>query len=154
MTIGVDVPAAAHSVDFVRVGGLRLRVARRGSGPPLLLINGIGAPLEMWESFAKRIARREVVMFDLPGSGESQAPGAPMRMSGFARVVEDLMGVLDLPRADVLGYSFGGLVAQELARRAPARVRRLVLCATLAGVPSVPPDPLVLLLMSTPLRYR
>jgi pimeloyl-ACP methyl ester carboxylesterase len=120
----------------------------------LVLINGIGAPIEMWESFTRRLPDRELILFDLPGSGRSEPPKLPMRMSGFARVVVALMDVLGISRADVLGYSFGGLVAQELARRAPSRVRKLVLCATSAGIPSVPPDPLVMLLMSTPLRYR
>ena len=139
--------------EFVRVGDLMLRVARRGSGPPLLLINGIGAPIEMWEPLARRLDGRELITFDLPGSGQSRPPAAPMRMSGFARVVLGLLDALGQQRVDVLGYSFGGLVAQELARRAPARVRRLVLCATAAGVPSVPASPVAAALMLTPLRY-
>jgi pimeloyl-ACP methyl ester carboxylesterase len=142
------------AAGYVQVDGLRLRVERRGAGPPLVLINGIGAPIEMWEPFTRRLPDRELILFDLPGSGRSQPPRLPMRMSGYARVVVELMDVLGLGRADVLGYSYGGLVAQELARRSPVRVRKLVLCATFAGVPSVPPDLLVLLLMSTPLRYR
>jgi pimeloyl-ACP methyl ester carboxylesterase len=54
---------------------------------------------------------------------------------------------------DVLGYSFGGVVAQEFARRHPERVRRLVLCATLPGWPSMPGDPVASWLMLTPARY-
>src|SRR4051794_35294024 len=145
--------AGGVRVRVVRAGGRRRRVAGAGPGPPLLLINGIGAPLEMWANFARRIRGRQVVMFDLPGSGRSQSPTLPMRMSGFARVTEALLDELDLPSVDVLGYSFGGAVAQELARRAPDRVRRLILCATFPGIPSVPPDPVVLALMATPLRY-
>lgn len=139
--------------EFVRVDGLQLRVARRGSGPPLLLINGIGAPIEMWEPLARRLDGREVITFDLPGSGRSRPPAVPMRMSGFAGVAAGLLDVLGRRRVDVLGYSFGGLVAQELTRRAPARVRRLILCATAAGVPALPPQPLAFMLMATPLRY-
>jgi poly(3-hydroxyoctanoate) depolymerase len=139
--------------EFVSVGDLRLRVARRGSGPPLLLINGIGAPIEMWEPLARRLDGREVITFDLPGSGRSRPPAVPMRMSGFAQVAAGLLDVLGHERVDVLGYSFGGLVAQELTRRAPARVRRLILCATAAGVPVLPPQPLAFMLMATPLRY-
>jgi pimeloyl-ACP methyl ester carboxylesterase len=54
---------------------------------------------------------------------------------------------------DVLGYSLGGVIAQELARRAPERVRRLILCATSPGLGSVPPNPVPALLMLTPARY-
>ena len=123
MSFLVDVPTATGELwteDFVRVGGLRLRVARQGSGAPLLLINGIGAPLEMWRPLARRLPGRELVMFDLPGSGRSQTPALPLRMAGLARVVTDLLDELGLRTVDVLGYSLGGLVAQELARRAPS----------------------------------
>lgn len=157
MSIAMNLPAAPEAMrseEFVRVGDLRLRVARWGSGPPLLLINGIGAPIEMWRPLAQRLQGRELIMFDLPGSGRSRPPAVPMRMSGFARAAIALLDALGLARVDVLGYSFGGLVAQELAHRAPLRVRRLILSATVAGVPSLPPDPFALLLMATPLRYQ
>lgn len=55
--------------------------------------------------------------------------------------------------SDVLGYSFGGALAQELARRAPERVRRLVLCATAPGLGGSPPRPLAALMLATPARY-
>ena len=63
------------------------------------------------------------------------------------------MDALALERADVLGYSFGGALAQELARRAPDRVRRLVLCATGPGLGGVPPRPMAALMLATPARY-
>jgi poly(3-hydroxyalkanoate) depolymerase len=138
---------------FVEVAGLRLRVARQGTGDPLLLITGIGANLEMWAPFARRVEDRELVAFDAPGTGLSQRPRMPLRMGGLADVVRELMDVLALERADVLGYSFGGGLAQELARRAPDRVRRLVLCATGPGLGGAPPRPLAALVLATPARY-
>ena len=74
-------------------------------------------------------------------------------MRQLARVVRELMDVLALERVDVLGYSFGGALAQELARRAPDRVRRLVLCATAPGLGGVPPKPMAALMLATPARY-
>jgi poly(3-hydroxyalkanoate) depolymerase len=139
--------------SYVRAAGLRLRVARQGRGRPLLLITGIGANLEMWAPFARRMSGRELVAFDAPGTGLSQRPRMPIRMGGLANVVRELMDVLALERADVLGYSFGGGLAQELARRAPERVRRLVLCATGPGLGGVPPRPLAALMLATPARY-
>ena len=62
-------------------------------------------------------------------------------MSGLARVVAEMLDVLGLERVDVLGYSFGGGLAQELAYRAPERVRRLVLCATAPGLGGMPAAP-------------
>jgi poly(3-hydroxyoctanoate) depolymerase len=68
-------------------------------------------------------------------------------------VVTEMLDELGYGQLDVLGYSLGGIVAQELARRAPERIHRLVLCATTPGVPSIPPDPIVTALMLTPARY-
>src|SRR3954449_6968613 len=138
---------------YVRAAGLRLRVGRHGSGPPLLLITGIGAHLDMWSPFARFAGDRELIAFDPPGAGLSQRPRRPLRMGGLADVVAQLLDVLRLDRVDVLGYSFGGALAQELARRAPDRVRRLVLCATGPGLGGVPPRPLAALMLATPARY-
>src|SRR5450755_2826669 len=113
--------------EFVRAGGLRLRVGRHGAGRPLLLITGIGANLDMWAPFARLVGDRELIAFDPPGAGLSQRPRRPLGMRGLAGVVRELLDALGLERVDVLGYSFGGALAQELAHRAPDRVRLLVL---------------------------
>jgi poly(3-hydroxyalkanoate) depolymerase len=138
---------------IVRAGGLKLRVERRGEGAPLLLITGIGAHLDMWTPFADVAGERELVAFDPPGAGLSQRPLLPLRMSGLARVVTELLDALGLEQVDVLGYSFGGGLAQELAHRAPDRVRRLVLCATAPGLGGSPPRPMAALMLATPARY-
>jgi poly(3-hydroxyalkanoate) depolymerase len=139
--------------SYVTAAGLRLRVARHGTGAPLLLITGIGAHLDMWAPFARHAGERELIAFDPPGAGLSERPRLPLRMSGLARVVTELLDALGLERVDVLGYSFGGGLAQELAHRAPARVRRLVLCATAPGMGGSPPRPMAALMLATPARY-
>jgi poly(3-hydroxyoctanoate) depolymerase len=139
--------------SFVTAAGLRVRVARIGAGRPLLLITGIGANLDMWAPFARLIGNRELIAFDPPGAGLSQRPRFPLRMHALARVVSQLLDALELERVDVLGYSFGGALAQELARRAPNRVRRLVLCATAPGLGGIPPRPVAALMLATPARY-
>jgi poly(3-hydroxyalkanoate) depolymerase len=141
------------------VAGSRLRVSRgTGSGgagrqPPLLLVNGIGGTLEMWSPLRQALGDRSVIAFDMPGSGMSPPHTVPVRMRGLAALIAELVARLGHQRVDVLGYSFGGVVAQELARRHPERIRRLVLCATLPGWPSVPADPIAWWLMLTPARY-
>src|SRR3954462_5213357 len=135
---------------YVRAAGLRLRVGRHGSGPPLLLITGIGAHLDMWSPFARFAGDRELIAFDPPGAGLSQRPRRPLRMGGLADVVAQLLDVMRLDRGDGLGYSFGGALAQELARRAPDRVRRLVLCAARPGLGGSPPRPLPPPLLAPP----
>jgi poly(3-hydroxyalkanoate) depolymerase len=144
---------ADWNATFVEAGGLRLRVGRQGAGRPLLLITGMGAHLDMWAPFARVVGDRELIAFDAPGTGLSQRPRLPLRMHGLAQVVRELLDVLALGRVDVLGYAFGGAVAQELARRAPERVRRLVLCATAPGLGGSPPRPLAALMLATPARY-
>ena len=142
-----------RNTTFVHAGGLRLRVSRQGEGRPLLLITGIGANLDMWAPLARLMTDRELVAFDPPGAGLSQRPRAPLRMRQLAGVVRELLDRLALERVDVLGYSFGGGLAQELAHRAPDRVRRLVLCATAPGLGGVPPKPVAALMLATPARY-
>jgi poly(3-hydroxyalkanoate) depolymerase len=138
----------------VRVGGLVVRVSTQdGDGVPLLLITGIGAHVGMWEPFAQEIPGHRIVAFDAPGTGGSQLPWVPMRIPALASHVLALLDVLGLDRVDVLGYSWGGGLAQVLARRAPQRVRRLVLCATSVGLGGIPPTPLAALLLATPARY-
>ena len=148
MVSGVDGNPA-----FVAAGGLRLRIGRQGAGRPLLLITGIGAHLDMWTPFLRLAGDRELIAFDAPGTGLSQRPRRPLRMHDLARIVGELLDALRLERVDVLGYSGGGALAQELARRAPGRVRRLVLCATSPGLGGSPPRPLAALMLATPARY-
>lgn len=138
------------------VRGTRIRVSVRGEGRPLLLVMGIGASLDLWEPLEAAMVPRgyQVISFDLPGAGGSPALVPPRRMSGLARLAIALLDELDLAEVDVLGVSFGGIVAQEIARQAPARVRRLVLCATGPGLGGPPGKLSALRHMVTAKRYR
>lgn len=137
----------------VQVGRTLIRIADVGEGPPLLLINGIGGNIEMWEPVASRLQGRRLVMFDIPGCGESPPLPRRLRMPGYARLVASLLDVLRIDRADVLGYSWGGALAQQVAVETPGRVRSLALCATIPGLGGRPPAPWVVPLMATPARY-
>jgi poly(3-hydroxyoctanoate) depolymerase len=151
-----ELPRGEASEDFhktVVVGGLRLNVVVRGRARPLLVISGIGANIEMCEPFARELRRTRLIMFDLPGAGASSTPTRPI---GFARLVSAIEGLLDelgVDQVDVLGVSMGGGLAQQLARRAPERVRRLVLVATGCGIGMVPGRPWALAVLASPLRY-
>jgi poly(3-hydroxyalkanoate) depolymerase len=143
-------------IRFVDVDGVRLRTSVRGSGPPLLVITGLGASLDVGEPFEHELARRgvQVVSFDAPGVGGSTGYVWPRRMRGVARTVRKMVEALGHDRIDVLGVSLGGAVAQQLAYHAPNLVRRLVLAATGPGLGGVPGSPTALLALATPRRYH
>ena len=146
-----------RTIRFVGIGadGVQMRTSVRGSGPPLLLITGIGASLDLGAPFERELAARglQVISFDAPGIGQSTPYTWPRRMPGIARTVERMLDALGYQRVDVLGVSLGGVIAQQLAHQVPARVRRLVLAATGPGLGGVPGSPRVLLSLATPRRY-
>jgi len=143
------------TIRFVDVDGVRLRTSTRGSGPPVLLITGIGASLDVGAPFERELAARrlQVISFDAPGVGQSTAYAWPRRMGGVAGTVRRMVEALGHRRVDVFGVSLGGVVAQQLAHQAPHLVHRLVLAATGPGLGGVPGSPRVLLSLSTPRRY-
>jgi pimeloyl-ACP methyl ester carboxylesterase len=136
------------------VGGLRLAVRERGSGHPLLLVNGLGGNVDMWGPAQERLSKRaRTIAFDTPGTGRSQTARLPLPIPAVARVMVQLLDELGHERVDVLGYSWGGLAAQQLAHSAPERVRRMALAGTSCGWGGVPGDLRALALLVTPLRY-
>jgi poly(3-hydroxyalkanoate) depolymerase len=143
-------------VRTVQVGEVRLRTSVRGSGRPLLLVTGLGASLDLAEPFERALAARgrQVVSFDAPGIGGSTPYRSPRRMPGLVRTVTGMLDVLGYDQVDVFGVSLGGVVAQQLARQAPDRVRGLVLAATAPGVGGLPGAPSALRHLATPRRYR
>lgn len=138
---------------IVQVGPHRLRVSIRGEGRPVLLINGLGASIAMWTALHEDLTGLQVISFDAPGTGRSSAPTAPYRMSALADMTAGLLDALGHDQVDVVGYSFGGVLAQQLARDHPRRVRRLVLCATTPGWGALAGDVASLLAVMTPVRY-
>lgn len=140
--------------ELVDVRGLRLRISIHGRGRPLLLLNGIGASLELLEPLRRALHDVETIGVDLPGSGRSATTIFPRSLRAHARLVDELLAVLGYGSVDVLGVSWGGALAQEVALRHPARVRKLVLAATTAGWFCVPGSAAALRVLATPRRYH
>jgi poly(3-hydroxyalkanoate) depolymerase len=142
----------------ITVSGQRLRVAIRsgnGTRTPLLLVNGIGVNLEVFQQFVDALdPATEVMRFDVPGTGGSPAPRVPYRFSAHARLVTQILDQLGYPQVDVLGVSWGGGLAQQFAYQFPERCRRLVLVSTGTGALMVPGRPSVLAKIASPRRYQ
>jgi pimeloyl-ACP methyl ester carboxylesterase len=143
---------------FLRLGARTVRVRVRpgtGDGPPLVLANGIGAPLEVLDPFVTALDPAfEVVRFDVPGVAGSPTPRLPYPYQLHARLLGKVLDELGHDRVDVLGISWGGGLAQQFAFQNPRRCRRLVLVATGTGSLMVPGSPRVLARMLTPRRHR
>jgi poly(3-hydroxyoctanoate) depolymerase len=120
----------------VSANGYQLNVHVEGEGEPLLLINGLTRPLSSWLLFTQALSGRRIISFDAPGVGESENSLLPLSIAQLATMCVTVLDELELDRVDVLGYSLGGAVAQELAARYPSRVLHLVLAATSCGIGS------------------
>jgi poly(3-hydroxyalkanoate) depolymerase len=143
----------------VALRGRRLRVAvRRATAPgrvPLLLMGGIGARLELLQPFVDALpAELEVIRFDVPGIGGSPAPVLPYHLTTLAPLVGALVRRLGHDTVDVLGFSWGGALAQQFAVAHRTLCRRLVLVATGTGTLMVPAHPRVLARLLTPRRHH
>jgi poly(3-hydroxyoctanoate) depolymerase len=107
----------------------------------VLLLNGMSRPMESWAPFADELHDRTIIAFDGPGVGASQTPVVPYSMPMLADIAARVLDAVGVEKADVVGYSHGGAVAQQMAVGHPARVNRLVLLATACGVGAVPGRP-------------
>jgi pimeloyl-ACP methyl ester carboxylesterase len=133
------------------VQGLRTRVQVQGDGPALLLVNGIWGELVSWRRLLPHLAGFRTIAFDAPGIGDTEFPPYPMSLPALARFAVGVLDAIGEPRAHVLGISFGGLVAQQVATIAPGRVDRLVLVSTSSGLLHMPGQPAALLRLLSPL---
>lgn len=141
----------------VEVFGKSIRVAvwpGDEAKTPLMLLNGIGASLELLVPFADALGNREIVAFDVPGSGESEATVLPYRMWMLSMLASGVLNKLGYGQVDVLGVSWGGAFAQQFALQNPRRCRRLILAATSQGILMVPPKLSVLAKFMTPKRFN
>jgi len=126
--------------ETIRVMRLRTRVLTAGdrasSGTPVLLIHGVGGWAENWREVMEPIAAsgRRAVAVDLPGFGETEAPGRVAHFGPsnayYPEFVLALMDVLELPAAHLVGSSMGGAVAYMAAVTAPERAPSLTLVAS------------------------
>jgi pimeloyl-ACP methyl ester carboxylesterase len=118
---------------FVEVAGVRLYWAEMGkasAAPPVVLLHGLNNSCLSWSQVAPLLATdRRVLMPDLPGHGRSERPNAGYELDWYARIIARWLEALGIEKADIVGHSFGGGIAQMLLLESPTLVRRLVLVA-------------------------
>lgn len=146
--------AANIDIQHAQIGCARIRYAvKPGVGEPLLLCNGIGANLELMLPLLKYL-KRPVVVLDLPGTGGSESTFFWPSLRRYSRFA---MGVLDhagyTGRFAVAGVSWGGGLAQQIARHHHKRVSHLILMATSPGIIMLPGRISAIRRMATPQRY-
>ena len=144
-------------ITMEEIDGRTIRVARWVSGRddhlPILFFNGIGANLELIAPLAEKLAERDLITFDMPGIGGSPDATIPYRPWMMARIADLLLDQYGYDKVDVMGISWGGAMAQQYALQCGARVGKLILVATTAGMLMVPGKLKSLTKMADPRRY-
>ncbi len=116
------------TLHYRTIHGYRRAFRVAGSGPTLLLIHGIGDNSTTWHSVHSKLAQRfTVIAPDLLGHGQSDKPRADYSVAAYANGMRDLLSVLDIEKATVVGHSLGGGVAMQFAYQFPQLVERLIL---------------------------
>ena len=102
-------------------------------GPPLVFLNGMTQTTRHWATHTRKLrSSRPIVTYDARGQGDSDPPPTVPTLKSHARDLLELLDHLDIPRADLVGFSHGARVALGFATQYPERVQRLVLCAATA----------------------
>jgi poly(3-hydroxyalkanoate) depolymerase len=128
-------------------------VSEHGRGKPLFLVPGIGCSADMWQPFMHYFPNRRILSFDAPGAGRSSTPLYPVQVSALASLAAAVLDDRGVECSDVIGFSYGGAIAQQLAYDYPERVRRLVLAATSCGLGAFWGSAAAMAVMATPLRF-
>jgi 3-oxoadipate enol-lactonase len=122
-------------MPHAQCNGISIFYEAKGRGEPLVLISGLGGDHAFWQSSKGSLGSHfQLITFDTRGIGKSDAPDAPYSMELFS---DDLAGLLDslkLQRANILGLSMGGNIAQMFALRHPHRISKLILAASFASM--------------------
>jgi pimeloyl-ACP methyl ester carboxylesterase len=151
-------------VPEVDLHGQRVSYAREGEGPAIVLIHGITSSSRTWRAVIGPLAEQHTVIApDLLGHGRSGKPRGDYSLGAYASGVRDLLGVLGVPKATVVGHSLGGGIAMQFAYQFPERLDRLVLVdsgglgsevSLVLRAATLPGAEVVLPLMFSPLTRR
>ncbi len=133
-----DIPAKK-----VQVGDIEIAYKMLGKGDPILLFNGGSDGMDAWDpSFPRSLSSNHtVIVFDSRGLGNTTTGSKPYTYQQLANDTAGLLDALKIPKADVLGYSLGSYIAQQLALMYPDKVNSLVLVGSSCGGKDHTPKP-------------
>lgn len=135
-----------HGIETkkVHVGDIDIAYKMFGKGNPILLINGYSAPLDFWDPMLleKLASNHTVITFDNRGIGNTTSGDKKFTIAQFSNDTSGLLDALKIKKADVMGWSMGGMIAQELALLHPDKVGKVIIYAsTCGGKETKPPSP-------------
>lgn len=118
-------------MPYLNIDNVQIYYEVHGSGPPLLLINGITADTRQWKPLIDRLKEDfQMISFDMRCSGKSDKPTKAMSIEQHAHDAATLIKHLGYKKIHVLGFSMGGMVAQQMALLYPNIIDRLVFLST------------------------
>ncbi len=122
-------------IKKIKVDDIEIAYKTIGTGYSLVMINGFGSVMDMWNAkFLQTLSSNHTIfIFDNRGIGNTSSGKKEFTIKQFAQDTFGLINALKLDKTDVLGFSMGGMVAQELTLAHPEKVRKLVIYASLCG---------------------
>lgn len=124
--------------QFAQIGDVKLcyEILGKEDGYPVLLIHGFGVKKEVWMAQVSDLSQHfKVIRFDNRGGGKSDRPSGK-HIEIFADDTKNLMDYLKIEKAHIMGWSLGGMIAQNFALKYPEKVNKLVLICTVSGYPT------------------
>jgi pimeloyl-ACP methyl ester carboxylesterase len=138
-------------LERVPVGDIDIAYKMFGNGDPILLISGSGNVMDVWPSYMLQelASNHTIIIFDHRGVGNTTLGSKPITIQQLANDTAGLLDTLEIQRADILGFSMGSFVAQQLTLMYPEKVNRLILYgASCGGVEGIPQSPAVAKILS------
>ena len=123
---------------MLSIGGLRIATQTTGRVTPCCCSTGCPGRWRVGRHYARLLEGRRIITFDSPGVGASATPFVPYSMRKMADITVRVLDAVGVGRADIVGFSHGGAIAQQIAIKRPDRVNRLVLMSTSCGLGAVP----------------
>lgn len=159
LMLGIGVLEAPSSQEATEKGEIQMVKVRDvdvaykilGEGDPLVLIMGYAGTMDLWapQLLQELASRYRAIIFDNRGMGKTTASDKEFTLEVFADDTAALLDALGIKRANVLGWSMGSCIAQELALNHPDKVDKLILyAADCGGKEAIPPSPEVLKILA------